>query len=115
MTLSCSFWILRSSHLEKSLYCHFSLILKVFLLLSLKKVLLYLPVFALAQFVQNMANPTALLLSSVQMLRHLELHDKADQIQNAIVNTIAEGKHRTVDLGGTSSTSDFTKAVCDHL
>lgn len=64
---------------------------------------------------KNMANPTALLLSSVQMLRHLELHDKADQIQNAIVNTIAEGKHRTVDLGGTSSTSDFTKAVCDHL
>lgn len=62
-----------------------------------------------------MANPTALLLSSVSMLRHLELNDKADRIQDAILNTIAEGKYRTADLGGTSSTSDFTKAICDHL
>ncbi|KAH9625094.1 hypothetical protein KSS87_016723 [Heliosperma pusillum] len=64
---------------------------------------------------KNMANPTALLLSSVAMLHHLELHDKADNIQNAVLNTIAEGKYRTGDLGGTASTSDFTKAVCDHL
>jgi hypothetical protein len=49
------------------------------------------------------------------MLRHLKFHDKADQIQNAILNTIAEGKYRTADLGGSSSTTDFTKAICDHL
>lgn len=66
-------------------------------------------------FSQNLANPTALLLSAVTMLRHLELHDKADQIQNAILKTIAEGKHRTGDLGGTSTTTDFTKEVCDNL
>ena len=65
--------------------------------------------------IQNLANPTALLLSSVMMLRHLRLTDKADQIHNAILNTISEGKYRTVDLGGNSSTTDFTKAVCDHL
>lgn len=64
---------------------------------------------------KNLANPTALLLSSVTMLRHLELHDKADRIQNAILSTIAEGKYRTADLGGSSTTSDFTKAICDHL
>ncbi|CAL9054930.1 unnamed protein product [Musa banksii] len=64
---------------------------------------------------KNLANPTALLLSSVMMLRHLRLTDKADQIHNAILNTISEGKYRTVDLGGNSSTTDFTKAVCDHL
>ncbi|XP_039117170.1 isocitrate dehydrogenase [NAD] catalytic subunit 5, mitochondrial-like [Dioscorea cayenensis subsp. rotundata] len=64
---------------------------------------------------KNLANPTALLLSSVMMLRHLNLNDKADRIHNAILNTIAEGKYRTVDLGGTASTSDFTKALCDHL
>ncbi|XP_072970991.1 isocitrate dehydrogenase [NAD] catalytic subunit 5, mitochondrial-like [Typha angustifolia] len=64
---------------------------------------------------KNLANPTALLLSSVMMLRHLQLNDKANQIHNAILNTIAEGKYRTVDLGGSSSTTDFTKAVCDHL
>lgn len=64
---------------------------------------------------QNLANPTALLLSAVTMLRHLELHDKADRIQGAVLNTIAEGKYRTGDLGGTSSTTDFTNAICDHL
>ncbi|TQE13116.1 hypothetical protein C1H46_001200 [Malus baccata] len=63
----------------------------------------------------NLANPTALLLSAVTMLRHLELHDKADRIQNAILSTIAEGKFRTADLGGSSSTSDFTQAIVDHL
>lgn len=62
-----------------------------------------------------MANPTALLLSGVSMLRHLELHDKADRIQDAILNTIEEGKYRTADLGGNSTTSDFTKAICHHL
>lgn len=62
-----------------------------------------------------MANPTALLLSSVSMLRHLNLNDKADRIQEAILSTIAEGKYRTADLGGTSTTTDFTKAICDHL
>ncbi|XP_031119115.1 isocitrate dehydrogenase [NAD] catalytic subunit 5, mitochondrial-like [Ipomoea triloba] len=64
---------------------------------------------------KNMANPTALLLSSVMMLRHLNLHDKADRIQNAILTTIAEGKFRTGDLGGSSSTTEFTNAICDHL
>jgi isocitrate dehydrogenase (NAD+) len=48
------------------------------------------------------------------MLRHLKFHDQADLIQNAILNTIAEGKNRTADLGGSSSTTDFTKAICDH-
>ncbi|KAM3363254.1 3-isopropylmalate dehydrogenase, chloroplastic [Capsicum galapagoense] len=64
---------------------------------------------------KNLANPTALLLSSVSMLRHLELHDKADRIQDAILKTIAEGKYRTGDLGGTASTTEFTNAICDHL
>ncbi|CAL5350966.1 unnamed protein product [Camellia sinensis] len=63
----------------------------------------------------NLANPTALMLSAVTMLRHLELHDKADRIQNAILKTIAEGKYRTADLGGSSSTTDFTKSIIDHL
>ncbi|KAL5973118.1 Isocitrate dehydrogenase [NAD] catalytic subunit 5, mitochondrial [Asimina triloba] len=63
----------------------------------------------------NLANPTALLLSAVMMLRHLELNDKADQIHNAILNTIAEGKHRTVDLRGKATTTEFTKAVCHNL
>lgn len=70
---------------------------------------------SMVETIQNLANPTALLLSSVTMLRHLELHDKAERIQNAILDTIAEGKYRTADLGGKSSTTDFTRAICDHL
>ncbi|CDY44733.1 BnaA05g28730D [Brassica napus] len=64
---------------------------------------------------ENLANPTALLLSGVMMLRHLKLNKQAEQIHSAIINTIAEGKYRTADLGGTSTTTEFTKAICDHL
>ncbi|RYR40619.1 hypothetical protein Ahy_A09g046370 [Arachis hypogaea] len=49
------------------------------------------------------------------MLRHLNLHDKADLIQNAILNTIAEGKYQTADLGGKAKTIEFTNAIIDHL
>jgi len=64
---------------------------------------------------KNMANPTALLLSSVMMLQHLKLNDIADQIHKAVLNTIADGKYLTADLGGKSTTSDYTKALIDHL
>ncbi|KAI3519799.1 hypothetical protein L1887_09015 [Cichorium endivia] len=46
----------------------------------------------------NLANPIAFLLSAVSMLQHLDLNEKADQIQDAILKTIAEGKYRTRDL-----------------
>lgn len=49
------------------------------------------------------------------MLRHLQFNNQADRIHNAILQTISEGKFRTADLGGKASTSDFTKAVCDHI
>ncbi|QHO15100.1 uncharacterized protein [Arachis hypogaea] len=59
----------------------------------------------------NMANPTALMLSGVSILRHLNFHNKADQIQNAIFNTIVEEKYRTADLGGKAKTIEFTNIV----
>ncbi|KAL3700267.1 hypothetical protein R1sor_018289 [Riccia sorocarpa] len=64
---------------------------------------------------KNMANPTALLLSSVMMLQHLKIQDKADQIHKAIMKTIEEGQYLTRDLGGKSSTSEYTKAVIGNL
>ncbi|RYR40637.1 hypothetical protein Ahy_A09g046386 isoform B [Arachis hypogaea] len=64
---------------------------------------------------KNSANPTTLLLSGVSILRHLNLHDKPDQIQNAILDTIAEGKYRTADLGGKAKTTEFTNAIIYHL
>ncbi|KAK9859814.1 hypothetical protein WJX84_006313 [Apatococcus fuscideae] len=63
----------------------------------------------------NKANPTALLLSSVMMLRHLGQNDVADNLQQAVLTTIAEGKFRTGDLGGTATTSEFAQAIMDKL
>ncbi|GIL58440.1 hypothetical protein Vafri_13578 [Volvox africanus] len=64
---------------------------------------------------KNKANPTALLLSSCMMLRHIGRKNDADNIQNAVISVIAEGKWRTADLGGNSTTTDFTKAIIDKL
>jgi isocitrate dehydrogenase (NAD+) len=64
---------------------------------------------------QNKANPTALLLSGVMMLRHVGHHDKAAKIEDACLSTIREGKYRTGDLGGKSSTKEFTDAICAKL
>ena len=64
---------------------------------------------------KDMANPTALLLSSCMMLRHLELFEYADRIEHAILQTIAEGKFRTKDLDGNATTKAFTAAICNRL
>lgn len=64
---------------------------------------------------QNKANPTALLLSSVTMLKHMKLSKEAAQIENAIKTTLANPQTRTGDLGGGLSTTDFTAAIIDNL
>ncbi|AOA61997.1 NAD(+)-dependent isocitrate dehydrogenase subunit [Komagataella phaffii CBS 7435] len=65
---------------------------------------------------KNLANPTALLLSSCMMLRHMSLNSYADKIENSVLKTIASGpEHRTKDLKGTSSTSNFTEQVIKNL
>ena len=64
---------------------------------------------------KDKANPTALLLSAVMLLRHLGMVEHADRIQKACLAVIAEGKYRTGDLGGTASTSQFTGAICEKL
>ena len=47
--------------------------------------------------------------------RHMNLFDKAEQIEKAILSTIAEGKHITGDLGGKASTSEFTNRIISKL
>ena len=46
------------------------------------------------------------------MLRHLGETTAADRIQRALDGVLAGGAIRTRDLGGTSTTSEFTTAVC---
>src|SRR5881628_1340611 len=63
---------------------------------------------------QNKANPLALLQSAVLMLQHIGEMTPARRIQDAIVKVLASGpEHRTRDIGGTGTTSDFTAAMCE--
>ncbi|KAI9320416.1 isocitrate dehydrogenase, NAD-dependent [Dichotomocladium elegans] len=64
---------------------------------------------------QDKANPTALLLSGIMMLRHMRLVEQADNIQQAVFKTIAEGKALTADLGGRASNTQYTNAVIANL
>jgi isocitrate dehydrogenase (NAD+) len=64
---------------------------------------------------QKRANPIAMLLSSAMMLRHLQFPSFADRLETAVKRVIAEGKYRTKDLGGTSTTQEVVDAVIANL
>ena len=64
---------------------------------------------------QDKANPTALLLSAVMMLRHLKLHDYGYRIEKACFDTIANGVNTTADLHGKGSCSGFTNEICERV
>lgn len=64
---------------------------------------------------ENKANPTAMLLSAVMMLRHLNLTDEADKLDAAILKVLEEGKHLTSDLGGSSNTFEMGEAIKNNL
>ena len=61
---------------------------------------------------KQIANPTALLLSAVLMLRHLDEDAAADRIMTALRAVLVAGKTRTRDLGGVASTLQFADAIC---
>jgi len=64
---------------------------------------------------QNLANPTALLLSAVLMLRHIDEGAAADRIMKALGDVLTAKTVRTRDLGGTASTLEFADAVCREI
>ncbi|KAJ8686216.1 hypothetical protein QAD02_022010 [Eretmocerus hayati] len=64
---------------------------------------------------KNVANPTAMILCSVKLLNHLNLRRYAEQIKDALNRVLNDGKSLTKDLGGQSSTTDFTTAVINNL
>jgi isocitrate dehydrogenase (NAD+) len=70
---------------------------------------------------QNKVNPTALMLSGVLMLRHLEEMDAADKLENAIAAVIKRGEKVTYDLKPTRDdpsavgTSEFADAVIEEM
>jgi isocitrate dehydrogenase (NAD+) len=64
---------------------------------------------------KNLANPTALLLSALLMLRHIGERAMATRIMAALDHVMSEGKARTRDLGGTAGTREFADAICANL
>jgi isocitrate dehydrogenase (NAD+) len=64
---------------------------------------------------QNRANPTALILSGVLMLRHLGEQPAAERVESALREVIADGRRTTHDLGGEAGTSDFADAIIARL
>ena len=64
---------------------------------------------------KNIANPTALLLSAVMMLKYINKNDVAQKVENALFEVLKEGKFLTPDLGGNSTTTEFTDAIISKL
>lgn len=67
---------------------------------------------------KNIANPTALLLSGITMLRHLGFMQNAAVIENALLYTLEQGIH-TGDFGDTSipgkNTTEFAQAIINNF
>jgi isocitrate dehydrogenase (NAD+) len=64
---------------------------------------------------KNLANPTALLFSGLMMLRHINKYEIAENIQNAVMTVLREGKYLTGDLGGKATCSEYTNAIINNL
>lgn len=59
----------------------------------------------------NKVNPTAIILSAVLMLKHLNETEAAERLFQAVAAIIKEGKHVTYDLGGQASTQEMAQAI----
>ena len=64
---------------------------------------------------KQIANPTALLLSAVMMLRHIDEGGAADRVMQALRAVLSARRVRTRDLGGTASTQEFADVVCQAI
>ncbi|XP_046543376.1 LOW QUALITY PROTEIN: isocitrate dehydrogenase [NAD] subunit beta, mitochondrial-like [Haliotis rubra] len=64
---------------------------------------------------KNIANPTGVLLSACNMLKHIHLEYHSKLIEEAVTRVIKSGKIRTKDMGGYGSTSEFISAVVHSL
>jgi isocitrate dehydrogenase (NAD+) len=64
---------------------------------------------------KGIANPTALILSSVLMLEHLGESDAASRLEKSVHKVILEGKVITRDLGGTATTAEYVNELIRNL
>ncbi len=64
---------------------------------------------------KGMANPTALLMSSILMLNYIGEGHTAHRVERALWQVYREGKHLTRDIGGKATTQQFTDALIAAL
>ena len=64
---------------------------------------------------KGIANPIALMLAAALMLDHVDLHDKANRLRQAISDTLNVDNIRTGDLGGRANTQRFTDAIVSRI
>ncbi len=64
---------------------------------------------------KGLANPTALLMSSILMLDHLGERSAARRVESALDKVYREAKHLTRDVGGRAGTEEFTEAIISAL
>lgn len=64
---------------------------------------------------QQKANPIAMMLSAIMMLRYLGENEAANKFDAAILKVLNEGKTLTSDLGGSSTTIEVAQAIKDSL
>ena len=64
---------------------------------------------------KGFANPTALMMSTVMMLRHVGDEACALRVEKALFSALEQGSARTRDIGGTATTQQFAGAVAANL
>ncbi len=64
---------------------------------------------------RGVANPIAIILTSALMLRHLSEDDAAARMERAVAEVLEEGRVRTPDMGGTSTTEEVAGAIAARL
>ncbi|MEG6586640.1 isocitrate dehydrogenase (NAD(+)) [Dendrosporobacter sp. 1207_IL3150] len=64
---------------------------------------------------KNIANPLAMLLSGIMLLRHVGEEAVASRIEAAVNKVLTEGRVLTPDLGGAATTEELTKAIVSKL
>ena len=64
---------------------------------------------------RGIANPTAMIRTSVMMLQHIGEREAAQRVEKALESVLIDGKLLTRDLGGNATTLQFTEAIINHL
>ncbi len=64
---------------------------------------------------RNLANPTAVLFSSVLMLRYLGEMEAADRVEQGVLAVLTEAAVLTRDLGGTATTTEYRDAIIEKM